>query len=328
MVTMNKKFTSIITLHKQRCSVDRFDYSIQSGNGSLFVRRVVPFRSVSRHYVIFVHGLTFPSVADFDLPLKGHSMAQFLAERGVNCCMFDMRGYGKSSNPAKVTLSDRIADIHTVYKHLKEKLHAETISLIGVSSGCNALIACMKKYDLPIRDIMLLGPCYLRNDFISRNIEKLQLLKLGRLFQGKWTNPYVSFGRKQLKKRIVKGEERSIHGGASAMFIEKAISQCNVKEGRLTSPILPFFDFCKKVDYMASLFPVDHITAPTLIIRGERDEICCKKSGVSLYHDLIVQGTQTEIYTHEGSKHDMHLYKNCETLFDRMLAFLSQKREG
>lgn len=324
MVNTSSKYTNFLTLKKQIYSVDRHDFFIQSEAESLFIRKVVPFRHVSNHYVLFVHGLTFPSIADFDLPLKGHSVVNFLAERGMNCCLFDFRGYGKSSKSSCVTLNERIADLNHVYQYLVEECQAESISLVGLSSGCNIIVDFIKRYGVQPRDVVLLGPCYLRNDFISRNIEKLQLYKIGQLLCGKWKSPYVRFNRKSLRKRLIRGEKSIIDGGASAMFIEKALDGSET----LSSPVLPFFNGCKRADYMAPLFSVDHIECPTLIARGERDEICCKRSGVALYKALQVNGVQTEIYTHEKSRHDMHLYKNCDELFNRLWAFLSQERGG
>lgn len=327
MVTSDSKYTNFITLTKQRYSVERKEYFLRSGSESLFVREVLPYRALSKHYVLFVHGLTFPSIADFDLPLKGHSMAGYLAQRGINTCLFDIRGYGKSSRPSRVSLEDRLCDLHRVYTHLLEQCGADSISLVGVSSGCNTIVDFLRTYPLLVpRDVVLLGPCYLRNDFISRTIEKLQLYKIGQLFRGKWKDPYVSFNRQSLRKRLVKGEDRIIQKSASAMFIEKAIELNPQGKEVLISPALPFFDACKRVDYMAPLFTVDHLKSPTLIVRGERDEICCKKSGVALYRELKNNGLHTEIFTHERSKHDMQLYKNCDALFSRIVAFLALKR--
>lgn len=328
MVETKNTYTGFMTLKNQRYSVDRLDYSVPSGDQSLFVRELVPFRKVSNHFVLFVHGLTFPSLTDFDLPVKDHSITQYFAERGLNCCIFDLRGYGKSTKPDCVTMEDRLEDIHTMYQHLLENRGAESVSLVGLSSGCNMIVKFLEKYSARVRDVSLLGACYLKNDFIVRNTEKLQLLKIKNILTGKWKTPYVEFSRKSLKRRLIEGEEQLLDRASVARFIEDAIGYSEKEREKLSSPIMPFFDSCKNTAYLEPLFKVDHIRVPTIVIRGENDEICCRQSAVALYNALACTGVETEIYTHENTKHDIHLYKNCESLFSRLFAFLTKNREA
>lgn len=328
MIKTEKRFTSIITMANQRYEVKRNDFYLNNGSVNLFVRELTPFRMISNHYVVFVHGLTFPSISDFDLQIKGHSITHYLAERGVNSCFFDFRGYGNSDKTKKVTYSDRISDLRRIYQYLKEEKGIEQISFVGLSSGCNIVVDFLREEHVTPYSLTLLGACYLRNDFVSRNIEKLQLYKIFQFLKGEWGSPYVLFNRKQLKKRLVHGEEKFLDKAAALMFIEKAMGSNDLLNGKLEAPILPFFDQCKKADYMDALFPVDHLKAPTLVVRGENDEICCRKSGVSLYNALARSGVPTEIYTHENSKHDIHLYRNAEELFSRVYAFLTKRVEA
>jgi pimeloyl-ACP methyl ester carboxylesterase len=49
--------------------------------------------------VLFVHGATFPSVPDFDLPFENYSWMEHLARAGFDVFAMDLTGYGKSTRP-------------------------------------------------------------------------------------------------------------------------------------------------------------------------------------------------------------------------------------
>jgi pimeloyl-ACP methyl ester carboxylesterase len=49
--------------------------------------------------VLFVHGATYPAETSFDLQLDGLSWMDYIAGRGYDVYLVDVRGYGKSSRP-------------------------------------------------------------------------------------------------------------------------------------------------------------------------------------------------------------------------------------
>ena len=52
--------------------------------------------------LIFVHGATYPAETAFDLPLDGQSWMDFIASRGFDVYLLDVRGYGKSTRPKEM----------------------------------------------------------------------------------------------------------------------------------------------------------------------------------------------------------------------------------
>jgi pimeloyl-ACP methyl ester carboxylesterase len=52
--------------------------------------------------VLFVHGATYPAETAFDLQLDGMSWMDYIAQRGYDVYLVDVRGYGKSSRPAEM----------------------------------------------------------------------------------------------------------------------------------------------------------------------------------------------------------------------------------
>src|SRR5262249_5867382 len=53
--------------------------------------------------LLYVHGATYPASTAFDLQLDGHSWMDYIAERGYNVYLLDIRGYGKSSRPKEMS---------------------------------------------------------------------------------------------------------------------------------------------------------------------------------------------------------------------------------
>jgi alpha-beta hydrolase superfamily lysophospholipase len=47
--------------------------------------------------VLFVHGATYPAHTAFDLKLDGLSWMDYIAARGYDVYLLDIRGYGKST---------------------------------------------------------------------------------------------------------------------------------------------------------------------------------------------------------------------------------------
>ncbi len=52
--------------------------------------------------VLFVHGATYPAETSFDLELDGLSWMDYIAERGYDVYLMDVRGYGRSTRPPEM----------------------------------------------------------------------------------------------------------------------------------------------------------------------------------------------------------------------------------
>src|SRR2546426_57219 len=53
--------------------------------------------------VLFVHGATYPAETAFDLPLDGLSWMDYIAQRGYDVYLMDVRGYGLSTRPLEMS---------------------------------------------------------------------------------------------------------------------------------------------------------------------------------------------------------------------------------
>jgi pimeloyl-ACP methyl ester carboxylesterase len=53
--------------------------------------------------VLFVHGATYNSECGFDLPLNNLSWMDYVAQRGWDVYIMDLRGYGRSTRPPEMS---------------------------------------------------------------------------------------------------------------------------------------------------------------------------------------------------------------------------------
>jgi pimeloyl-ACP methyl ester carboxylesterase len=53
--------------------------------------------------LLYVHAATYPASTAFDLPLGGQSWMEYIAARGYDVYLLDLRGYGKSSRPKEMS---------------------------------------------------------------------------------------------------------------------------------------------------------------------------------------------------------------------------------
>ena len=59
--------------------------------------------------VLYVHGATYPASTAFDLALDGLSWMDYIAARGYDVYLLDVRGYGKSTRPQEMARGARRA---------------------------------------------------------------------------------------------------------------------------------------------------------------------------------------------------------------------------
>jgi pimeloyl-ACP methyl ester carboxylesterase len=52
--------------------------------------------------LLFVHGATYPASTAFDLALGGASWMDYIASRGYDVYLLDLRGYGRSTRPKEM----------------------------------------------------------------------------------------------------------------------------------------------------------------------------------------------------------------------------------
>ena len=70
--------------------------------------------------VVYVHGATYPASTAFDLKLDGLSWMDYIAARGYDVYLLDLRGYGKSTRPKEMAREARGQSADRARRHRRE----------------------------------------------------------------------------------------------------------------------------------------------------------------------------------------------------------------
>jgi pimeloyl-ACP methyl ester carboxylesterase len=144
---------------------------------SLYVRNKRPAdlaRFTSGRTVLFVHGATYPAETAFDLPLGGTSWMEYIARRGFDVWLLDVRGYGRSTRPpamdapasANPPFADTATarrDVDTVVEHIRSERGIGRVCLIGWSWGCATMGSFAAEYPGKVEKVVLFAPGWLRD---------------------------------------------------------------------------------------------------------------------------------------------------------------------
>ena len=143
----------------------------------LYVRNKHPAGMTSfagERTVLFVHGSTYPAHATFDLRLDGVSWMDYVARRGFDVYLLDVRGYGKStrppemddppeSNPPLVRNEAAISDVAAVVDDIIASRGVRCLSLIGWSWGTTLMASFACRFPDKVERLILYGPQWIRN---------------------------------------------------------------------------------------------------------------------------------------------------------------------
>ena len=144
---------------------------------SLYVREKHPAgmtRFTPERTLLFVHGATYPAETAFDLTLDGFSWMDFIARRGFDVYLLDVRGYGRSTrppamdappgdNPPFASTEDARADVAAVAAYIRARRGIERLCLLGWSWGCATMGSFAAAYPETVERLVLFAPGWVRD---------------------------------------------------------------------------------------------------------------------------------------------------------------------
>jgi pimeloyl-ACP methyl ester carboxylesterase len=144
---------------------------------SLYVRNKHPEgvrRFPGEKILLYVHGATYPAETAFDLRLNGLSWMEYIAQRGYDVYLVDVRGYGKSTRPAEmdrpaqenapiVRTATAVKDVASAVEFIRKRRGVDKLNLLGWSWGTTIMGWYTAQNNDKVNKLVLYAPGWLRN---------------------------------------------------------------------------------------------------------------------------------------------------------------------
>ncbi|HUK57832.1 MAG TPA: alpha/beta hydrolase [Stellaceae bacterium] len=142
----------------------------------LFLRNKRPKSAEHRspeRTLLYVHGTSQAAEATFDLALDGYSWMDYLAARGWDVFMVDLRGYGRSSRPSEmrapadanppiVTTDVALRDFGAAADFIRRRRGIARLAIMGWSWGTVIVAAYAARHPEAVSKLVLFAPVWLR----------------------------------------------------------------------------------------------------------------------------------------------------------------------
>jgi pimeloyl-ACP methyl ester carboxylesterase len=123
--------------------------------------------------VIFVHGATYPAETAFDLRLDGLSWMDYIAQRGYDVYLLDVRGYGLSTRPPQMDrpasenppfggTQEAMRDVDAVVEFVKKRRGIDKVNLLAWSWGTSIMQWYTSLNSHKVEKLVLYAPVWIR----------------------------------------------------------------------------------------------------------------------------------------------------------------------
>lgn len=124
-----------------------------------------------KRIALFVHGATYPAETGFDIPLPGGSWLDYMASRGFDVYLLDVRGYGRSTRPASMSqppaanppfadTADAVKDISAAVDFILQRRGVAKLNLVGWSWGTATMATYTAANNAKVEKLVLYAPLY------------------------------------------------------------------------------------------------------------------------------------------------------------------------
>jgi pimeloyl-ACP methyl ester carboxylesterase len=300
----------------------------------IFVRNKRPANMTAfrpERTVVYVHGATYPAHTAFDLKLGGLSWMEYIAQRGYDVYLLDLRGYGKSTrpkemsedaakNPPLVRGDTAVKDIGTVVDFVLARRNIPRVNLLGWSWGTTLMATYASQNNAKVERLVLYAPSWIR--------QTPSLVQTG---PGP-TPAYRTVSRDAALGRWMTGvpEDKKatlIPAGWFDAWADATFAS-DPEGAKMNPPVLraPNGVVQDGLDYFGAGKPYydpAKITAPTLLVLGEWDRDTPPYMAQTLFPLLTNSPGKRFVMLAEGT-HTIIMEKNRIKLFEAVQSFLDE----
>lgn len=309
--------------------VRRQDFFVDGDPGIRLFAREVRLGEVGalREPMVLLHGARVPGVASFDLPVTGGSFAEDLARLGFDVYVLDVRGYGRSTRPKEmeepadahaplVRSNEAAHDIAAVVDAIRKRGGVDRVVLFGWATGGQWAGYYASLYPEKVGALILLNSLYRGNSpqaLIGRGTDSEDPAHPGRFNQ-------ASCGAYRLNDAasLIRGWDHSIPVEDKSKWRDPAVAKAYVDAALASDPTWQsrtppsFRSPCGAMEdsfYLATgrqLWDASLVTAPTLVLAGERDFWSRPEDRENLAADLV-HSQKVRVVVIPGATHFVHL---------------------
>src|SRR5215213_7277901 len=316
------------------------DLTVKSPDAGIeiFVRNKRPANMTSfrpERTLIYVHGATYPASTAFDLKLGGLSWMEYIASRGYDVYLLDLRGYGKSTrpkemgepaanNPPIVRGDTAVKDIGTVIHFVLARRNIPRVNLLGWSWGTALMATYTTQNNAKVERLVLYAPAWIRQ---TASLVQAGPGKLG---------AYRMVNRDQARERWYTGvpEDKKANlipagwfdAWADATFASDPVG------AQMTPPVVraPNGVVQDGAEFFGAGKPYydpSKITVPTLLIGAEWDRDTPPYMAQTLFPLLVNSPGKRYVALAEGT-HTIIMERNRLKLFEAVQAFLDEAKRS
>ena len=299
----------------------------------LYVRNKRPASLTSfnpANVVLFVHGATYPAETAFDLQLDGLSWMDYMAQRGYDVYLVDVRGYGKSSRPPEmgqpaanntpiVNTDIAARDYGSAVDFVLKRRGIEKLTVLGWSWGTAITAYYTSKNNAKVNRLVLYAPVWLR--------QTKSLTDSGGAL-GAYRTVTVDAARKRKEAGLEPGRnpmpEAWFEAWASATFAsDPAGAAANPKYVRAPNGVVQ-----DSRDFWSAGKPMynpSDIRVPTMLILAEWDADTPLYMAQTLFPQLVNAEPKRLVIIGAGT-HSILMEKNRMQLFREVQMFLDEAK--
>jgi pimeloyl-ACP methyl ester carboxylesterase len=279
--------------------------------------------------LLFVHGATYPASSAFDLVLDGVSWMDYIASRGFDVYLLDLRGYGRSTRPKEMAQKPEanppivrgdvaVGDIGTVVDFILKRRSIPRLNLMGWSWGTTLMATYTTGHDEKVERLMLYAPVWIRT---TPSLVQAGPGPLG---------AYRTVTREVAKQRWYTGvpEDKKASLIPAGWFDAWADATWSTDpEGAKANPPViraPNGVIADGLEFFGAGKPYydpSKITVPTLLVNAEWDRDAPPYMAQTLFPLLVNSPNKRYVELAEGT-HTIMMEKNRLKLFETVQAFL------
>lgn len=285
--------------------------------------------------VLFVHGATYPAETAFDLELASPSgdhlsWMSFIAARGFDVWLLDVRGYGRSTRPPEMNqpaaanppFADTATarrDVDAVVNHICRQRGIPRLVLLGWSWGCVIMGSYAALHQHKVERLVLFAPGWLRDAPSPTD-------------QGGPLGAWRGVTRAQAHTRWLAGVPEThkadlIPPGWFDAWADATFAT-DPEGAALSPPVLraPNGTVQDSRDYWTAgrpLYNPADITAPTLIVVGEWDRDTPPAMAQAIF-DLLDRAASRRLVMLGRATHTALMERDRLALFHQVQSFLEQ----